>query len=416
MKTIKQLWQLVKHQKLYTLIYLLGTALALASVTVYAVQIRTKVADVYPEYQRHKTYIMERAQVVSGSSTMQSKLGYTALKDYFYGLQSAEAVCGIHKDWEDNYAQPQTDALDFTTVLIGTDTNYFDIFSLRFVAGGPFGETDLDGAVNKALLDTETASRIFGPEDPQILIGREFTVDFCKYRAAGIFEPMSPTVPVSYANIIVPYTTIDGYDDTDSMLLGRFTIVFLTDDSEALREEIDGICRNINNSQGEYEVDFLGQPVSNIALQLGDKSMEEFSMSDFVRTTIITFLVMLLIPALNLSGMVSGRMEGRLPELGVRKTYGARPATLLRALLYENLILTLVGAVFGFLGAWLLLRTSIGLETSDGEFVPASGEMVFAPTVFVLCLLVCLLLNIASALFPAWRALRRPIVESLKEK
>ena len=33
--------------------------------------------------------------------------------------------------------------------------------------------------------------------------------------------------------------------------------------------------------------------------------------------------MLLLVPALNLSGMISSRMERRLPEMGIRKAFGA---------------------------------------------------------------------------------------------
>ena len=45
-----------------------------------------------------------------------------------------------------------------------------------------------------------------------------------------------------------------------------------------------------------------------------------------------------------------------------------------------------------------------------------SGEMLFAPAVFLCALLVCVVLNLLSALVPAWMSLRKPIVYSLYER
>ena len=45
-----------------------------------------------------------------------------------------------------------------------------------------------------------------------------------------------------------------------------------------------------------------------------------------------------------------------------------------------------------------------------------SGEMLFAPAVFAIAFLLCLALNLLSALLPAWMSLRKPIVYSLYEK
>lgn len=45
-----------------------------------------------------------------------------------------------------------------------------------------------------------------------------------------------------------------------------------------------------------------------------------------------------------------------------------------------------------------------------------SGEMLLAPLVFVAALSFCVMLNLLSALLPAWHSLRRPIIQSLNEK
>ena len=58
---------------------------------------------------------------------------------------------------------------------------------------------------------------------------------------------------------------------------------------------------------------------------------------------IYIILAFLFIPALNLSGMISSRMNSRLAELGVRKAYGATNAQILWQLLWENLFLTFLG-------------------------------------------------------------------------
>lgn len=42
-----------------------------------------------------------------------------------------------------------------------------------------------------------------------------------------------------------------------------------------------------------------------------------------LRMYLYMLLALLFIPAMNLSGMMSSRMDERLSELGVRKTYGA---------------------------------------------------------------------------------------------
>lgn len=48
----------------------------------------------------------------------------------------------------------------------------------------------------------------------------------------------------------------------------------------------------------------------------------------------------------------------------------------------------------------------------QGVDITVSGEMLFAPLVFVAVLLLCIVLNTLSALVPAWHSLRKPIINA----
>ena len=112
--------------------------------------------------------------------------------------------------------------------------------------------------------------------------------------------------------------------------------------------------------------------------------------------------------------------------MGVRKSFGAGRGALLSQVMWENLLLTLLGGVLGLLLAWVVLYA--GREwvftvlddwadaVPEGVEVRVAGEMLFAPLVFLAALLLCVLLNLLSALLPAWNSLRKPIVSSLNEK
>ena len=134
-------------------------------------------------------------------------------------------------------------------------------------------------------------------------------------------------------------------------------------------------------------------------------------------------LLLLLVPAVSLSGMADSRMERRLGELGVRRAFGAPKGALIGQVLMENFLYTLLGGLVGLLFSFLLVTFAsswvfkIGNGFSDaapdGVDVSLSMGMLFNPWVFLIALCVCFLLNLMSALWPAWRASRRPIVDSL---
>ena len=66
-------------------------------------------------------------------------------------------------------------------------------------------------------------------------------------------------------------------------------------------------------------------------------------------------MALLLVPAINLSGMISSRMDDRLAEMGIRKAFGANRKQLLNQVLWENLRLTCIGGLMGLIVSWGLL-------------------------------------------------------------
>lgn len=54
---------------------------------------------------------------------------------------------------------------------------------------------------------------------------------------------------------------------------------------------------------------------------------------------ILMLLVLLIVPSLNLSGLIASRMESRLSEMGVRKAFGASRSILLSQVMWENFFL-----------------------------------------------------------------------------
>ena len=114
-------------------------------------------------------------------------------------------------------------------------------------------------------------------------------------------------------------------------------------------------------------------------------------------------------------------MERQLPDLGIRKAFGASRRRLLVQIIWENLLLTGLGTLLGLVIAWIVLALSgyeiFSLFEVFPKFPPKGVNLGMGIDMFfVAAALFCLLLNLISALIPAWNALRHPIVESLNEQ
>jgi putative ABC transport system permease protein len=135
------------------------------------------------------------------------------------------------------------------------------------------------------------------------------------------------------------------------------------------------------------------------------------------------FLVLLLVPAISLSGMTDSRMERRLAEMGVRRAFGAPRNILMRQVILENFLFTLLGGFAGLLFSYFLILVSsrwiMSLGQTFAQLPPEGAQVVFTPSmlfnlpVFCIALSVCFALNLLSALVPAWKVSHSPVIHTL---
>jgi putative ABC transport system permease protein len=100
----------------------------------------------------------------------------------------------------------------------------------------------------------------------------------------------------------------------------------------------------------------------------------------------------------------------RVREVGVLKTLGFTPGSILGIILGEACSISMAGGMIGFLISIFLLR---GIAKSPfGGFIPP--VTAFDPVNAAACVLTAATVGLASAFVPAWGASRRPIVEALR--
>lgn len=434
---LKQAWELLKQNRLFSTLYIVGTGLAIAMTVIMAVVYYVKIAPIYPEVNRKHTLYVRQGSFKKGPEgqqwLVQSGFSYKALQDWFYPLQNALVVSASTGDYEESYVQPEGGGEEIPVKAKLTDPAFFRIYPFRFLEGKAFTEADLQSGIEVAVVTDELARRLFGTAEG--VMGRTFSLDNVGYRVCGVVKGASYLMSESFAQVYMPYSVVPGYKtrNFNASYAGSFRLTLLVKDgaqADALRQEIKEIARkhnlSISDPNDDWAVDFWEQPTSHLLSVFQEYVSEELDVWSTVGQFLLILLVLLLVPALNLSGMIASRMEVRLPEMGVRKAFGAGQGMLLRQVMWENLLLTLLGGLLGLLLAWLSLyvarqwvfeifeRWSMGVP--PGVDVRLTGEMLFAPLVFLSALLLCLLLNLLSALIPAWHSLRNPIVKSLNEK
>lgn len=428
---LKQAMQMLRQNKFFSIIYITGTGLAITMVMILAILYYFRTGNIAPEINRDRMLVIQHGKILNkteGQGNGSSRLSYPTIKECFYSMQTPEAVTAILPIGEQTefIQTPGSDEV-YNGLVMGTDVAFWKIFQFRFLAGKPYREEEFTSGIRKAVVSESLARRLFNTSDAT---GKTFLLNFEEYQVSGVVEDVPSIAQFCYAEMWIPFTNrpsqIQGSKWCD-FILGHMQLYILAKkpgDFDAIRREAEENCRRYSANIPQYNFVLNEQPDTVLRAWLRTDS---FASPKFMKLFIQIFSViflLLLVPSINLTGMTASRMKKRMEELGIRKAFGAQNRTLLLQILYENLLLTLLGGLIGLLISYglifMLKGWLLGNYDWDGSSLTASIDlspgMLINPAIFGYTLIFCLILNLMSALVPAWRALRRPIVDALNDK
>lgn len=438
--SLSQLWRESRANPGFTALYIGGVAFAVAFTMVYAIIYYVNLAPLYPEYNRAETSYVSFIQIRNDSTSNihGSLVSQKFVDDFIAGSENIE-YCSISQPTFGQTSQISAKGnVGFKAVPRLTDRNFFRLYDYDFLAGRPFSDVEMDAEKPYfTIVTADIAERVFGSTDNAV--GQEILIDYEPYRVVGVVRRGTPVAHTSYGDLFIPYTIkpSSASDESGSLrdYLGSLTAAIKFRDGsqrERFIEEFNAKVSRAKDSDGfkiqkaevrsHFENVLGGDSVNNLIALKDDSG--NVPLKNIIKSLLTILFILLIVPAINISGMIGGQMDRRMAEIGVRRSFGATRGELTRRVMFENFVLTLAGGLVGFIFAWIIVtlcrRWMLQLLVSSWEVVDApvdiSAELLFAPLIFLSALLLCLALNLLSAYIPVRFALRRPIVNSLNTK
>lgn len=244
----------IKQNKLFSGIYILGSALSIASVMIVVVFLYVKLADIYPECDRTHIYEISECKIQAENSFSKHKLGwYTAdlIQDALESCEGVTAVSlssgnSVYKVYPDDGQKP------FEIVRKGVDHNFFDLYDFEVLSGNIFSKDDSESGVTKAVISHRLAERLYGSVDEAV--GKPIKIFDVEYKVCGVVREPSFLMQNSFGQAYVPWKLAMGNNWNLSWyrIIGPYTIKIRVKDDEAgkrLKETVDDVLRRVDPSE-----------------------------------------------------------------------------------------------------------------------------------------------------------------------
>lgn len=419
----KQALAQLRQQPIISLVSVLGTALAIFLIMLVVMIQQVKVAPFSPESNRDRFLHVQYMSITHkdwGGGSSNGAMSVQTAKTCFKSLTTPEAVT-IYSGWPITTpaSMPGTPAISID--LRQTDDAFWQIFDFAFVDGKPYDQATFDSGRPVAVITESVARRLFGTA---AATGREFLLNHAPYTVAGVVKDVSTLAETSYGQVWIPYTSTDiSRDVWNDNHMGMMSVTILAhsrDDFQAIREECEKVRLQYNQLLADdgYELFYRNRPYDQEKQSIAFAANWEPDLGAARRQRAIIFIILLLVPAINLSSMTQSRLRQRVSEIGVRRAFGSTRMEMTGQIIMENLIVTLlagiVGLIFSILFAYLGNSLLFAQDYSSTLNPPeVSASILLHPSTFLYALLFCFVLNLLSSGFPAWKASRTSIVNAL---
>jgi predicted permease len=261
---------------------------------------------------------------------------------------------------------------------------FFSAMGIPFVRGRDLSESESAGRSRVAVVSQSFVQRYWPSEEglgkvflyqnePRTVVG---VVGDIKVR--GLERTSEPQLYLPSSD--VPDTVLTAFDPQELVIRANGSVTSLV---PAVREIIRAVDAD--------------QPISHV--MTGDELLDTQTAERRAQVQVLAALagVALLLAALGIYGLLAYTIEQRRHEIGLRLALGAEPARIARRVVWQSLMVVLLGLIPG-LGAAL----AAGRSMKNLLFgVPPGDPVTFFATVSV-----CVIVSVFGALVPAIRAVR----------
>jgi putative ABC transport system permease protein len=290
--------------------------------------------------------------------------------------------------------------------------DFFRLFGAPVIAGRTFSaDEDRPNGGHVVVLSEGFWKRRFGGDAGAV--GRTLSIDGDPYVVIGILGPFDTQAirpPTGDLEVWLPFQI-----DPNSAMQGHFFMAAGRFKPGITKEIADAQLKTAANEFSEKFPGALGGPQNGF----GAGALEDIVVRN-VRSSLILLGgavgFVLLIACANVANLLMVRAAARKREIAIRAAIGAGRGRIVRQLLTESIVLSMIGGILGLALGMIGIRALLAVNPGNIPRIGVDGSGVTVDwRVLAFTAVVSLLTGIVFGLFPALRASRADLSTTLKE-
>jgi putative ABC transport system permease protein len=280
----------------------------------------------------------------------------------------------------------------------GGDENYLNLNGYKLSGGRNFNDLDVQTGRNVVVLGAEVVNRCFGG-NPQKAIDKVVKVGALPYLVVGTLEEKGASAFLNLDNVVITtYNNVRRLPTAGSTFSIGVNVADMAMQDHAIGQAT-GLFRNIR------KVDLAEQ--DNFYIDKSDALAEQFIgfLAGISGAAGAIGLITLIGAAIGLMNIMLVAVSERTKEVGLTKAIGATSLAVRRQFLFESIIISLLGALFGIV-LGVLVGNVFGVILGTGFVVPWLW-VCFG-------VVICFLTGLLAGVYPARKAARLDPIVALR--